>query len=220
MPSLQTMRERITDELNRSDLTAEIDRQINSAVRHYESTRMRWNEVRDWAVATTVAGTRYYSLTSDFLRFDSLKIARSGNYVELRPRTWRWIENRDSQVTPSRGVPTDYVVYADQLRVYPAPDSSMTMIGAYIQRGTSTTLTASSSGGWLAHTGGEELIRARAVAGVRIDRLREPQALAEMAQLAAQRKTYLSIKEEISFAALTDERNDALASGFVEPDPI
>ena len=220
MPSLQTMRERIADELNRSDLTAEIDRQINSAVRHYESTRMRWNEVRDWVVATTVPGTRYYSLTSDFLRFDSLKIARSGNYVDLRPRTWKSIEDRDSQVTATQGVPSDYVVYADQLRIYPAPDSSMTLVGSYIQRATTTTLTASSSGGWLAYTGGEELIRARAVAGVRVDRLRQPQALAEMAQLAAQGKTILSIKEGIAYAALIDERNDALASGFIEPDPI
>ena len=220
MPSLQTMRERIADELNRSDLSAEIDRQINSAVRHYESTRMRWNEVRDWVVATTVPGARYYSLTSDFLRFDSLKIARSGNYVDLRPRTWKSIEDRDSQVTASTGVPSDYVVYADQLRIYPAPDSSMTLIGSYIQRATTTTLTASSSGGWLAYTGGEELIRARAVAGVRVDRLRQPQALAEMAQLAAQGKMFLSIKEGIAYAALVDERNDALASGFIDPDPI
>ena len=214
------MRERIADELNRSDLTAEIDRQINSAVRHYESTRMRWNEVRDWVVATTVPGVRYYSLTSDFLRFDSLKIVSSGNYVDLRPRTWKSIEDRDSQVTASQGVPSDYVVYADQLRIFPVPDASMTLVGSYVQRATTTTLTASSSGGWLAFTGGEELIRARAVAGVRVDRLRQPQALAEMAQLAAQGKTALSIKEGIAHAALIDERNDALASGFIEPDPI
>jgi hypothetical protein len=211
------MRDRIASELNRSDLTTEIDRQINNAVRHYESTRMRWNEVRDWNVGTTSAGARYYSLTTDFLSMDTLKVIRNGSYVSLAEKPFRWIDERDTSDAPTQGVPTYYTIYADLLRVYPTADSSMTMLGSYIKRASTTTLTASSSTTWLHFRGGEELIRARAIAGVRVDRLRQRDAIAEMAGLVARREPFMAIKEQIAHGALIDERNDALATGLVTP---
>ena len=72
MTDYNTMRTRIGDELNRTDETtrAWINREINAAIAHYESMRTRWNEVQDWTVATTVSGTRLYSVTSDFIKMD------------------------------------------------------------------------------------------------------------------------------------------------------
>jgi hypothetical protein len=113
-----------------------------------------------------------------------------------------------------------YTVYGDQVRIYPTADSSMTMLGSYIKRATTTTLTASSSTTWLQMTGGEELIRARAVAGIRIDRLRQRDALAEAALLAQNRETFLSNKESVAHLALINERNAALSIGRVKPDHI
>jgi len=216
------MRDRIADELNRSDLTAEIDRQINSAVRHYETTRMRWNEVKDWNVGTTSAGQRYYSLTLDFLQFDALKIIRNGNYVDLRPKTFEWIDKRDTRDTPIQSVPSVYTVYNDQLRNYPTADSSMTMLGAYLKRAqpSNEPLTASSSSTWLHIHGGEELIRARAVAGIRIDRLRQAPAMMEAALLAQNRESFLSNKESVAHLALIAERNAATSTGLIKADHI
>lgn len=222
MSEFTDMRSRIADELNRSDLTTEIDRQINSAVRHYESTRMRWNEVKDWNVGTTAAGQRYYSLTIDFIRFDSLKIIRNGNYVSLTPKTFDWIDQRDTRDTPIQSVPSVYTVYGDLLRIYPTADSSMTMLGAYLKRAqpANESLTACSSTTWLHLTGGEELIRARAVAGVRIDRLRQRDALLEAAMLAQSRESFLSIKESVAHLSLISERNAALSTGRIKVDHI
>lgn len=241
------LRARIADELNRqaSDIVGSpslsvgliVNREINSAIQHYESTRFRWNERREHEFATTVANTRAYSLPASFVKMDSLKLIYSGGYIGLASKTWDQIEEQDRRVTGSPGLPKDYVIYGNVARLYPVPNGAYTLVGSYIQRvrptsltgsycaivtmgGASLTATTTAShnsqlNGWT--TDGEELIRARAKASLRIRYFREDGAIAEMAGLQATRETFLSVEERVAYERLADETNDATTTGRVVP---
>ena len=248
MSNTVTLRARLAEEVNRSpsDIIGPrslavglvINREINSAIRHYESGRFRWNEVREATLATTVSGTRTYSLTANFLQMDSLKFVYSTSYIPLLPAAWDEIETRDRTVTGSVGLPSIYSIYGNVIRLFPVPNGSYTLIGSYIRRylptsltGSYTTLQAmagsytlsttstashnSRTDGWT--TDGEELIRARAKAGFLIRYEVDESAIAEMRLLQGSREPFLSIGERQAFERLIDETNDALATGFIKP---
>ena len=250
MSDMETMRTRISDELERqrSDIIGSpslsvgyvINREINSAIQHYESTRMRFNEVRESEFATTVSATRNYSLPVGFIKMDSLKLIYSGSYIRLRPRTWEQMEEKDRDVTGADGIPTTYAIYGNSLRVYPNPNGAYTLVASYIKRFRPTSLSGSycaivtmgggsltatstlshnnPSNGWT--TDAEELIRSRARAAVEINYLDNEQSIGEMRMLLGAREPYFSIRERLAFERLADETRDAQATGYVQPYPI
>ena len=55
MSDFITMKTRVADELARNDLATFIGKEINTAVKHYESTRVRWTEVKEYALGNTNA---------------------------------------------------------------------------------------------------------------------------------------------------------------------
>jgi len=248
MPDTNALRLRIADELDRqaSDIIGSpslsvgyaINREINSAIQHYESARFRWNQVRQTALFTTVNGTAIYSLPADFVRMDSLKISYAGAFVFQRKRAWEAVEERDLQVSGSPGVPSEYVIYGNVIRFGPiTPNGAYTAFGSYIRRFRPTSLTgsycaiitmgggsltATSSGSHVNHldgwtTDGEELIRARAKAGFQINYARDQAAMLDMKMLEARGEPYLSIAEKIAYGKLSDETADAVATGRIRP---
>jgi len=245
MSDTNALRQRIADEINRqpSDLIGSpslsvgyvINREINSAIKHYESKRFRWNEKRDTTVATTVSGTRNYSLPADFIKMDTLKLVYSSSYISLKSRSWGEIDEQDRLATGSRGVPSVYAIHGTIVRLYPVPQGAYTLLASYINRFPLTSLTGSYCGsqtitptttashnnrlnGW--YIDGEELIRARAKAAVEINYLEDADAIAEMRMLKASRSPFLSITEELAFKQLADETSDALSTGKIRPYPI
>ncbi len=247
MSDTNALRARIAEELERqpSDLIGSpslsvglvINREINNAIRHYESSRFRWNEIRENEFATTVAGTRTYSLPANLVRMDTLKIVYSNAWIMLDKRTWEDIEQRDRQPTGSRGLPYDYTVYGNVLRLYPVPNGAYTLVGSFIRRYRPTSLTGSfcsvvtMGGGSLTATttashnnrldgwttDGEELLRARAVAAYQINYTKNEDAIAEMRILLGAREPYLSIRERLAYERLADEAQDASAAGIIQP---
>lgn len=220
--TLTDMRNRIADELHRSDLTTEIDRQIQSAIEHYETSRFRWNEKKDVAIATTVQGQREYSLSSDFLEFDTLKIVYNGTFIPLRLKTYQWIDENDSQEVAIEGTPAYYTTYGDTqgvLRIFPTDNQTHSLIGAYHYR-TALTYTASSSEAWF--TQGEELIRSRAKAAVEIFRLQKLPAKQEQLMLAQRPDgtKFYSFAERTAFVSLQQEYNKFASSGKLTPSEI
>ena len=243
------LRARIADELNRqeSDIIGSpslsvgyvINREINEAIRHYESTRFRWNELREVTIASTTSGGRYVSLPADFVKMDSLKLIYSGgdSYIRLKKRTWDELEEADREVSASDGPPTRYAFYANHLRLFPVPDQAYTLVGSYIRRfrptslsgsycavvtmgGGSLTATSTAShnnhlDGWT--TDGEALIRARARASIEINYLNNAGAKIEAGQLALNGLTYLSLNERSAFERLADETQDAQSTGRIRP---
>lgn len=247
MSDTANLRQRIADELNRQpgDIIGSpslaagyaINREINDAIRHYESVRFRWNEVRENEFATTVSGSRTISLPATFVKLDSLKVIYNGSYIRMRPRTWDEIETMDMQVSMASGPPTLYAIYGNVLRIFPQPNDAYTLVGSYIQRflptslstsfcqiitmggGSITTTTTASHNnrmnGWT--TDGEALIRARASAAFQINYAHNDDAIGESRQLAAQGLTYLSIRERIEYERLSQETYAALSTGRIQP---
>lgn len=247
MSNTEALRQRIADELERepSDIIGSpslsvgyvINREINSAIRHYESSRFRWNETRESEWVTTSSGTRTYALPAGFIRMDTLKLKYNNAYITLHPRVWDDLEERDRQVTGASGIPYEYAIYGNILRVYPIPNQSLTLVGSFLTRtrptslsgsycavvtmgGSSMTATSTAShnnrmDGWT--TDGEELIRARAAAAVSINYLRDQDAIGEMRGLLAMREPYLSIRERLAYERLSDEAQDATGAGIIRP---
>lgn len=211
MTNFVTMRNRIADELARSDLDTFIGREINTAIKHYESDRFWWTEVKEHSLGNTVDGERYYALPSDFIRVDSLKITFGGAYYDLTPRIWEFLERQDKQATASpKGLPKDYALYGDNIRLYPVPDGAYALSLSYLQRLTDLSADTDTNA-WM--TFGEELIRSRASAAVQIKYLRKPSAVAEAAQMASLGKKVLSACECIALESLKGEAAQRLATG-------
>jgi len=245
MTDTANMRTRIADELNRRpeeiigspslSVGLVINREINSAIKHYETMRTSWGEVKDAILGETTSGQRSYSLsTSDirWLKIDSMKLEYNNSYITLSPRTWDEIEEMDRQITGSLGLPQNYVVYGKQVRMYPVPNQSMTILMSYLERPLPTSLTGSFTGtgsqtptstashnnrlgGWYDHGG--ELIRARAKAAVQIKYLRDGNATAEAALIAQTGGNFLSMTEKQAYESLSDEIQDQLSSGRIQP---
>lgn len=247
MSDTNNLRARIAEELDRqpSDIIGSpslsvglvINREINNAIRHYESSRFRWNETRESEFATTVNGTRTYALPADFVRMDTLKLKYNNAFITVHARVWDDIEERDRQITGSLGIPHDFTIYGNILRLYPVPNQSLTLVGSYLHRIRPTSLTGSycavvtMGGGSLTATStashnnrldgwttdGESLIRSRAVAAFEINYAKNEAAKLEMGALMQNREAYLSIRERQAYERLSDEAQDAQAAGIVRP---
>lgn len=167
---------RIADELNRSDLTSQIQKAIISAVKHYDEDRTWFNEER--ATALTVASQNYVGVPSDFISEDKLQITiGSVLYTLLKIPYDEWAVK--SAFTTS-GQPTEYAYYQDRFYLYPTPGSAYTLTISYVK-----ILTELSAGtdtnGWV---DAEEMIRSRAMADVKINVLHDMPARAEAGSLA------------------------------------
>lgn len=247
MHDTNDLRIRIASELNRAltdsfgnsgeTFATAVNREINSAIKHYESTRFRWNEVRENKWAVTVAGTRTYSLPANFVRMDTLKVIYSGNYIPVRKKSWEELDEMDTQsTTNSRGIPTWYAVYGNVVRLFSIPQGAYSLVGSFIRRFLPTSLTGSFTSiipmgggysltvtttashnnrldGWT--TDGEMLIRARAKAAVRVNYLKDQAAISEMNNLAMLGLAFLSIQERQSYERLAAETSAMLSTGYV-----
>jgi hypothetical protein len=248
MSDTNTLRSRIASELNYGltdafgnsgeTFATVVNREINAAIRHYETTRFRWNEVREFEFATTVSGTRTVSLPANLIRMDTLKLIYSGAYVELSKRTSEEIERKDTDVSGTTGIPSIYAIHGNMVRLYVTPGGAYTLAASYIRRFLPTSLTGSYTAqirtagtysltvtttashnaradGWT--TDGMELVMARAKAAVEINYLKRPEAQAEARGMAMTRQPFLSTREAQAFERLNDEMVDMSTSGYIKP---
>tara|TARA_Y100000310_G_scaffold298531_2_gene332546 strand:+ start:1785 stop:2444 length:660 start_codon:yes stop_codon:yes gene_type:complete len=219
MATFGTVIDRVASELRgRTDLNSAIADALRSAIQHYESYALPWNQIRDYTAFTTVAGQRWYSLTTDFVKWVSVKCKFNAAFIPLHPRTLQWIDEEDTQVTPSQGTPQFYAIFNNEMRTFPAANGSYTVIGNYLNRSATLTATASSNG-WT--TRGEKLIRARAVADIRANVLHQQAALMEMGVLVQTGETkYLSAREKQAHDSVLRESRAKSGSGTMRPDYI
>lgn len=206
------LQSRIADEMARTDLTSQIALEILTAIKHYEQQRFWFDEAR--ATASTVAGTANLAVPTDLVDIDTLTITYNGHPYELTRRSWDWyrgIGGGDSSVTTA--VPTAYAYYANELWFYPVPDDAYTLTIAYLKQLTALS-TGADSNAWT--TSGEELIRARAKAAVRINYLMDAGAMQEMQTFAMRGEPYLSALEKIAHTALLGASNVRMSSGQIK----
>lgn len=199
MATLGTMRARIADELNRSDIDSQIDQAIESAIDFYEDKDFWFNE----AIATTatVDGTEYYSVPSDYIRGTSFVLTVNGTEYTLKKRTNDWI-NQQKVSTTFKSFPTDYAEYNEQFRLYPVPNGAYTLTIYYSKVLTSISGDSDSN----EFTGSaEELIRSRAKWSIYTHLLRD----IEGAQL-------MKACEVEAYRRLQSETDGKLSSGRVK----
>jgi hypothetical protein len=198
------MQTRIADELDRSDLTAQIKRSIVSAVRHYERRNFYFTEAS--FTFDTVAGQRSYA-SSDIANSPSIDILNGDFYgmrVVLTKQPFEDLDRRTALLT-FKAMPEEWAYYGSQVWLYPIPDRAYTMTAYSVPR--LTELSADSdSNAWT--NDAEELIRTRA----KIDLLRNVirvDAGEDIALLAGQ--------EEAAFVALVNEGASRRATGYSRP---
>lgn len=218
MTTYGDLQSRIADELARSDLTAQIALEIQSAITHYSRKRFWFNEVND-ASFSTVIGQEYYSASDlaaigTLLEIDSLKLFYSSTVrIPLMPRTWEWFENT-SVTTVSTGYPTDYVYYDSKIRLYPIPNVVKTLYLSYVQALPTLSLSADTNA-WM--TEGEELIRYRARQAIKANYLNDALALQLMAGMAEDGEGFFSPQEKIAYTSLVNSTTTRIATGRASP---
>ncbi len=164
MTTLATLKTEIADDLGRSDLTDAIADAITAAIAYYQKENLFFKE-NHTASFSTVADQVYYSSSDD---------SDIGNVIDLDAVLCR-ISNNDYTLTPldihtfevlndanvSSGAPSRYVWHAEQVGLYPPPDTVYTvyLIGSFKVAAPASDSEADND--WM--TEGYELIRARAV---------------------------------------------------------
>ncbi len=162
MSTLATMRSRIADDLNRTDLNTQIDLAINRAIHHYEDMRTWFNETTD--TFATVASQQSYGtsdgLASDVLEIDRVTFTSSSNYVyTLVPRTIQYILDVNTSGSTYTGDSSDWAWFQEKIYLYPTPDAAYT-ITVYYHQSYSDLSADGDSNDWTNNA--EDLIESRA----------------------------------------------------------
>ena len=158
--SLTTLKARIANELNRTDLTSEIASAITTAIRYYRSRRFEFNELQ--ASFNTVASQEAYATgdtgyPTDIGEIDTLRITVSGNRYLLEPIPFAELQTL-STATTLVGRPTRYAFYTQKLFLNPIPDGVYAVQMSYQQRKSAPANDADTSTVWT--NDAEPLIRA------------------------------------------------------------
>jgi hypothetical protein len=175
------MQTAIAGELARSDLTTEIQREINNAITFYGNKAFWFNEASMTPI-TTVQGQRYYTLPANFASVLDV-LSTLGNYTyRLEPRTEQYLDQVDWGNDFWSGYPTDYSFWNGQIRLFPPPQGGLpiTVKGTAILS-PQPLVGDSYTNAWL--TSAEELIRTRAVRQLYGRYIRDPEQYALYTQL-------------------------------------
>lgn len=210
MSDFGTMRTRIDDELLRGGtLDTQINREILSAIAHYKRRRFWFNE--DTTTGSAVAGEEYQDMPTDLLSLDSIRITDGNDPVQLLERPNSLLEQWGASETFT-GMPSDFAKYKGQIRFYPCPDAiySLTWAGI-VDLGTPSADTDTSA--WFVEA--EELIRQRAKAAVRINYIKDADAIGEQRALALGGKPCISALEYTAFMELKRENARRTATGRI-----
>lgn len=211
MPSytFSDIKTRVADEINRSDLTAQVSKAVISAVEHYERERWWFEETIDASVST-VAAQDYVSnaVISTMARIDKVQITvGSAQYTVHRIS---YDEFATQATSTTSGQPTEYTYYKDRLYLYPTPGSTYTLDISGVQR-LATLSGASDTNGFLNYC--EELIRQRAKADIRCNVILDEASKQEAAQIGASGGTFLSGMERAAYINVTRERDERATTG-------
>jgi hypothetical protein len=212
MPSYTfgTIKTRIADELNRSDLTSQISLAVISAVEHYERERW-WFEETLVTTVSTVASQNYVSdaVISSLAVIDMVQLTvGSAKYTLVQIPYDEWAA--ESSTSTTSGQPTEYAYYQDRLFLFPTPGSIYVLTISGVQR-LATLSGASDANGFTNYC--EELIRQRAKADIRCNIVLDEKAQSEAAQLGASGQTFLSGMERSAYINVTRERDVRATTG-------
>lgn len=211
MPSytFAVIKTRVADELNRTDLTAQISKAVISAVEHYERERWWFMETIDTSVFTTAAQNYVTNAIISSMNFiDKVQITVGSNKYSLSRIPYDEWAIKAAQTTS--GQPTEYTYWQDRLYLYVTPGSTYTLTISGVQR--LTTLSADGDNNGFTNYC-EELIRQRAEADIRCNIVIDEKAREEARQLGARGETFLSGMEAAAYRNVARERDQRVMTG-------
>lgn len=155
--------DKIGDQINRGDLSSQIQECVNDAIAFYQPDRFIFSETRDLSLST-VAGQEFYSSTDDPLlgtlyAFDYITVTIGTAKFDL-PRYQPEDLELLTQSGTQQGQPQCYSYYNYQLRLYPVPNTVYPLTIAAHQKIPAPSSLTDTSCPWM--TDGERLIRGRA----------------------------------------------------------
>lgn len=143
---------------NEEGITSAVSNALSLSINHYEQMPFWFLEQR--YEFTTVNGTEFYDLPSDFGATQiSLVLTVNNNTYPLNERTYQYLEDVYIKGTIFSGYPTDFATWGEQLRLYPVPNGSYTATLSYAEK---LGLPSSDGGSNAWTTDAEMLIRSRA----------------------------------------------------------
>ncbi len=152
------LKTRVADDLDRSDMGTQIDRELRQAVKHYEKTRWWFNE--EQATANTVASQANYSLPEDLLVLDDLEITINSRRFRMTEIQWgRYLDEYRYQTLT--GQPQDWAMAHDQLWLGPTPNAVYALTLNYVRTLEPSTWTDGTENAWTNYA--EDLITSRAL---------------------------------------------------------
>lgn len=177
------MKTRIAKELRRTGaagIDSDIEEAIYTAIEEYQSHRLTFNESRA-VTFTTVADQDIYDESDEpdlatIIESDFITMTVDDNTWKLEPGDAEEIE---LQTNASSGMPSEYVWYGEQLRLWPAPSSAgwtVRVTGHVVVAAPATETDENNP--WMVKA--EKLIRCRAKRELAIHRLRDPDLAALM----------------------------------------
>ena len=188
MSTFGNMIDRIADELDRTDLTTQIQKAIQTAIDRYERKRFYFNEARSLTF-NTVDGQEFYTSSDasdipNLLFIDNVKLTVSGSdKIDLERVPYSELEHDSSNLTVDEGQPTSYAYFAKQLRLYPIPNAAYAVRVSGVFSLSDLSATADTNA-WM--TDGEALIRSRAKRELLTHVIRDAEGAQAMAQAEAE----------------------------------
>ena len=186
----------IADDLARSDLSSQIGRAVDAAIRAYRFERLGFNEAYR-VTATLSVSTAFIALTSISSRFrkiDRVRLLRnSADYIDLYHRDYDWIMSRQDAYALSQ--PGEFTVYNNSLHFDSFADQTYTLVIDGIKElatGTTASYSAGDATAWF--NDARELVRHRAKREVYAHVLKDMELASAAA--AAEKDAYDILKAE------------------------
>ncbi len=158
MSTKQELRNRIADDIDRTDMADDIDVAVQRAIQFYEKELFWFQETSTAFV--TASGQQTYSsgaVPSDLKEVLSVRATVSNYDQDIDRRDWSWMEQYDQ--SDVQGPPTDFAEWAGGFVFYPVPDGSYTVTVSYRKK-YEEMQTDGASNDWT--TEAEDLIESRA----------------------------------------------------------
>lgn len=120
--ALSDMQSAISDEISRTDLSVQINREITNSITFYQNKKF-WINENNMVTLTTISGQREYSLPANFASVDSVRSQMSGGGLiyPVEPSTISYIEKQDLIQTYTSNYILLYAIFNGIIRLYPPP---------------------------------------------------------------------------------------------------
>ncbi len=130
MATFAEIKARVADELERNDLSSQIETAVLDAQEFYAHLFLGFNERR--GLAATLAGSEFASLPAGLRHPKEVSVQVSGNDYTLLKRSTEYLEHLHN-ASDTSGQPAFYAVLDREFRIWPTPDAqyTLTVLGVY-----------------------------------------------------------------------------------------